>query len=233
MDDQFKKIIGEQLIKIPADIKAAIVSIDYKTKLQEITRRQKLLIDQAGRLETETTLVLLGLEKLGDYVSNLQNELGLPIMRAKEVSLDVSENIFKPIRESLRQMNEGLNEEGGAPATGVPEEVASSPERNKILSEIENPNTIGQNGSMMFTKNPTPATVNPVLVEKSSPIIPTTPKESLSTTTTKSAGDLLDAKLKDTLMIPRNIVEKNEISKLPPVNRPPYKGSDPYKEPTI
>ena len=102
MDDQFKKIIGEQLIKIPADIKAAIVSIDYKTKLQEITRRQKLLIDQAGRLETETTLVLLGLEKLGDYVSNLQNELGLPIMRAKEVSLDVSENIFKPIRESLR-----------------------------------------------------------------------------------------------------------------------------------
>ena len=106
MDQETEKIIADQMKNLPKDVLAAITSVDYKTKLQEITQRQKLLIDQAAKLEMETTLVMIGLEPLADYVGNLQREMEIPIVRAKEISLDVSENIFKPIRESLRAMNE-------------------------------------------------------------------------------------------------------------------------------
>jgi hypothetical protein len=47
-------------------------------------------------------------------VANLQRELVVPIMRAKEIASDVSENIFKPIRDSLRAMNQEMAVESDA-----------------------------------------------------------------------------------------------------------------------
>ena len=113
MDSETQKTIDEQIARIPTDVREAIISVDYKTKLVEITKRQRLLIDQAGKLEMETTLVMIGLEPLADFIANIQREMGLNTIRAKEVAMDVSENIFKPIRESLYKMNQE-NEQGEA-----------------------------------------------------------------------------------------------------------------------
>lgn len=131
MDEQTQKIIAEQMKKLPKDVVQAIISVDYKTKLQEITKRQRLLIDQAGKLEMETTLVMIGLEPLADFVANIEREMGLNTIRAKEVAMDVSENIFKPIRESLQKMNEEMGNEDEVNETDL--------NRDQILDEIENP----------------------------------------------------------------------------------------------
>ena len=131
MDQETQKIIAEQMKKLPKDVITAIISVDYKTKLQETTKRQRLLIDQAGKLEMETTLVMIGLEPLADFVANIEREMGLDTIRAKEVAMDVSENIFKPIRESLQKMNEEMGNEDEVNETDL--------DRNKILDEIENP----------------------------------------------------------------------------------------------
>ena len=50
--------LKEYVDKLPSELKQAIFSIDYQKQLQEIVRRNRLLIDQAGKLEVETTLVI-------------------------------------------------------------------------------------------------------------------------------------------------------------------------------
>src|ERR1035437_9028794 len=105
MGEETQKIITEQMKNIPEDVALAIISVEYQAKLQEVVKRQKLLIDQAGKLEMETTLVMIGLEPLADYAGNLQRELSLPMVRAKDIAMDVSEHIFKPVRDSLQAMN--------------------------------------------------------------------------------------------------------------------------------
>lgn len=241
MDEETKKIIDEQMAKLPDDVKEAILSVDYKVKLEEITKRQRLLIDQAGKLEMETTLVMIGLEPLADYVSNLQREMNIPVMRAKEIAFDVSENIFKPIRESLQKMNEGAEkeektetghdiEEKKLPKDGFEDNLS----RNKILNEIENPETIeGGNRSMNFkAENPKVEEMKPAESKE----IEIRPAQSIEIAP-KTETNLLQEKMTSAVITPRQIVEAKPENKLPEVpnrekNRP-TSGVDPYREPLM
>ncbi len=184
MDAETKKIIQDQMKNLPQDVKEAIISVDYTNRMQEITRRQKLLIDQAAKLEMETTLVLIGLEPLTDYISNLQRELVVNEIRAREVALDVSENVFKPIRESLKRMNSNvLNEKGEVvdgseilsedepepPAPRFTDSNETSLNRDQILKEIEDPAQIdGGDRSMNFAPvaSPKPENLAPTAEKK-------------------------------------------------------------------
>ena len=174
MDAETQKIIADQMKQLPKDVIEAIISVDYKTKLQEITKHQRLLIDQAAKMEMETTLVMIGLEPLADYIGNLQRELAIPEARAKEIAVDISESIFKPIRDSLKVMNE-LGEDSDIPAEDKNTEAdkeelitkfTNSNEvnlnRDQILDEIENPSMMKQSVNAL---NKTPAVA-------SAPVIP-------------------------------------------------------------
>lgn len=239
MDDETQKIISDQLKKLPSDVKEAIVSVDYKTKLQEITKRQRLLIDQAAKLEMETTLVMIGLEPLVDYISNLQREMGLTETRAKEVAVDVSDNIFKPIRESLRAMNEEVL----APESGAsePEEKVirftntneTSLNRDQILNEIENPSIIeGGDRSMHLTSKPTVSTELEIRPDQE---LETLPGEKVKEVirNTDIGENILQAKMTKPTVITQQLVEVKSEIKLPEVKKRPTSGIDPYREPII
>ena len=136
MDEETKKIISDQMAILPEDVKKAITSVDYTTQLQEVVKRNHLLIDQAGALETETTLTLLGLEALKDYVENISRELSLPREKALIVAHDVDELIFKNIRESLQK----INDESLAEEEEIQErEQSEILNRESVMSGIENP----------------------------------------------------------------------------------------------
>jgi len=150
-EKSIQDILKEQLAILPKSVVEAILATDYKSKLREITNRQRLLIDQAGKLEMETTLVMIGLEPLADFISNLQKTLELPVTRAEEVAKDVSESIFKPIRDSLYAMNQEMESDLNAVPTEeklineAPRSTDSNDSdlnREQILSEIENPSLI-------------------------------------------------------------------------------------------
>jgi len=250
MDEETQKIITEQLKQLPANIKQAIISVDYKTKLQEITKRQRLLIDQAGKLEMETTLVMIGLEPLSDYITNLQKELGLNIIRAKEVAMDVSENIFKPIRDSLRQMNEELlaseqsdlvkntpiqteNRKTDFDTTRFTDSNETNLNRDQILSEIENPATIdGGARAINFNepiKNITPEVKSTVLEIRPSQEIEILPGEEVKDIST----GLVEAKMTGPTIVSQQIINTKPEIKLPEVKKRPSDGTDPYREATI
>jgi hypothetical protein len=143
MDEETKKIISDQLKVLPEEIKAAISSVDFKVQLQEVVKRNRLLIDQAGALETETTLTLLGLEPLVDYVENLSRELSLPRDKALLVAHDVDELIFKNIRESLQKINDTTLAEEEEIEERAQGDAQSGPlKREDVMSGIENPKNI-------------------------------------------------------------------------------------------
>jgi hypothetical protein len=251
MDEETQKIIAEQMKSLPADVKAAIISVDYQTKLQEITRRQKLLIDQAGKLEMETTLVMIGLEPLTDFTANIQREMGLTTIRAQEVAMDVSENIFKPIRDSLQTMNEtvGKEEEIGpndVQEEGEPEEPVTkftnsneaNLNRDQILNEIENPETIDKGDqSMKFVKQnpeiikqPTPVTSTELEVRPTQ-ALETVPNQNVKDITKDKSVNVFESKMAGPTIISRQIEEIKTETKLPEAKNRPSSGVDPYREP--
>jgi hypothetical protein len=248
MDEETQKIIEEQIKTLPDDVREAIISVDFKTKLQEITKRQRLLIDQAAKLEMETTLVMIGLEPLTDYVENLGREMEISIIRAKEVAMDVSENIFKPIRESLRKMNEdvendeefdGPNDnqkdrgEKSAPVQSTNQE--SNLDRDQILNEIENPATISRGTGMMnFSKN---APVKPeeikttTIATKPTQDIEIVPGQTVKDIPNTTSTDILKNKMTGVNINTQQIVTAKPETKLPEIEKKtPTKTADPYRE---
>lgn len=218
MDEETQKIIAEQMKALPKDVVEAIVSVDYKTKLQEITKRQRLLIDQAGKLEMEVTLIMIGLEPLADFIPNIQRELEVNALRAKDIAVDVSENIFKPIRDSLQKMNAEVEEEE-KPAK-LTNSNAVDLNRDQILSEIENP----------IPNRPTaPAAPVSTPVKTEIPITTTnTPPQALEIRPTQ---DLVTAKMTGVVMTKQETVIAKPESKLPEITPKTYGSIDPYREP--
>jgi len=127
MDENTKKIIEEQLEKLPKDIRDAILSADLPEKFKTIANKHKLRIDQGGTLETETMLVMLGLEHPDDYTSNLKKEAGMSDEEAEKIAEEVSRTIFLPIRASLQKLHEEEREVFSASAAA--ETVVTKEER--------------------------------------------------------------------------------------------------------
>lgn len=229
MDEETQKIIAEQMKKLPKDVVTAIVSVDYKTKLQEITKRQRLLIDQAGKLEMETTLIMIGLEPLADFVGNLAREMNVNELRAREIALDVSENIFKPIRNSLQKMNEETQaEEAGEQKI---EEVETTLNRDQILDEIENPILNRPSIRPVPVEQPQVSTeieIRPVQELKS------VPGETVKDVIKNVEPNIFEAKMTQTVITPPQIVNVETRTKLPEIEKKDtYKSSDPYREPLV
>jgi hypothetical protein len=240
MDEESQKIIEEQMKKLPEDVRQAIISVDYKTRLQEITQRQKLLIDKASKLEMETTLVMIGLEPLADYIDNLQRELEIPLVRAKEIATDVNKNIFQTIRGSLQAMNE----ESG---TSIPnkelkenyvgwgnvknEEGEIDLDRNQVLNEIENPEMIRDGNQSMNFKPEAPKQAGTTAIEiKPAQEIETIPGQGVKDVARSTDMDILTAKMTGATTTSQQIINTKPESKLPEIKKRPFSGVDPYRE---
>jgi len=101
-----KEIIEKQIKKLPRDVRDALVATDLPDKFKTISTKHALRIDQATALETETMLVLLGLEHPDDYTKNLMKEANLLHDKAEKIAEEASRMIFLPIRTSLQKFHE-------------------------------------------------------------------------------------------------------------------------------
>ncbi len=90
--------------KLPKDVQQAILSVDYEKVLKDITQRYHLHIDQGAKLETETTLIMLGLVQPKNYSKNLIFEARIDPKAAELIASEVNEKIFQPIIASLHEM---------------------------------------------------------------------------------------------------------------------------------
>jgi len=105
MDQPFEKL-KDQFEKIPEDVRLAISSVRVADALQEIGEKYQLHIDVTGKLFDETGAIMLGLTHPSDYTKNLKKSLRVDEKKAKEIASDVNEQIFRPIRESLKKIHD-------------------------------------------------------------------------------------------------------------------------------
>ena len=228
-NDQLK----EYIFNLPSELKQAIFSVDYPKQLQEIVKRNKLLIDQAGQLEAETTLVMAGIEPLKDYIDNLVKNVGLNRNLATVVAHDVDELIFKNIRDALRKMGE----EEEVETKVSPKE----PSKEEVLSGIENPSSIKESSisvSSLKSNSNTPE-MQPENLGKNIEIrrenLPETLPESAFVKRPKidsipqsvsPVANIIETKSTQTVVSPKQQIVIEEKTRLPEKE----KTTDPYRE---
>ena len=107
MDADPKKLekITEKYLDLPEDVQKAMFSSTTSDAIFEIGKKYDLIIDKMGELADETGLVMLGITKPNEFIRNLENRLGVPAKKAKEIAEDINQKVFSPIRESLKKIH--------------------------------------------------------------------------------------------------------------------------------
>lgn len=123
-----KEKLAEKYRVLPQVLKDFLISEKLDMILNEIIKKNNLLLDQAGILENEVVLVVLGDTKAEDFPKRLRRETNIGQEKLNKLIRDVNEKVFKEIRASLR--------EGSASEIKVVNrEVIHEPEKKDFLSE--------------------------------------------------------------------------------------------------
>jgi len=244
MDEILTQDLKKQFETLPIEVQKAISAVDLPTKLQEIVKNNKLMIDQAGALEIETVLVLFGLEPLENYVSNLVKNVGLSGIQASIVAHDANELIFKNIRESLKNINNQISEEENKNVT----EKINNPTKENVLAGIENPESIKGNENSISISSLKSNSMNPETHEtidkdveiKINNLPEIAPKAILPVLSSLNferkepfhqnispVNNIVESKLNSTVIVPKKIILIEEKTKLP---EKPKQAGDPYRE---
>lgn len=120
---------------LPSDIQAAITSDFVSDNLERIGQKYKLRVDKIGDMIDEVGLVMLGFKKSSDFIGSLSKRLKIDRETAEAMAVDIDNEVFKKIRESLRQVQFGENRDEQAPASQT--DSGDSPARDSLLQEIE------------------------------------------------------------------------------------------------
>lgn len=102
MDENQKKLIQEQMQRIPPEVREAIEKSDWERTIFNIGHEHKMHIDDIDTLSIETILTMIGLEHPKDYPENIQKAIGLKEEELMNLVDEVNERLFSKIREALR-----------------------------------------------------------------------------------------------------------------------------------
>ncbi len=127
--DEAREILKDQFERLPEDVRTAITSVDLRNKLRSVAEKHRLHVDQAGALENETMLVMLGLEHPRDYIQNLEREAQVSASEARGIAEDINKEIFRQVRESLKKIH------------NIPEEIRG-PEKASVKPQESVPTAL-------------------------------------------------------------------------------------------
>jgi len=97
--------LKERYAKLPKEVKAVLDSEENTDRIYDLGNKNKLHIDKIGLLNQEINLVMLGMVKPQEFVPNLREKLKIGDEEARQLAMEVNEQIFAPIRESLKQVH--------------------------------------------------------------------------------------------------------------------------------
>lgn len=204
MTTDIQNQIQKRLAQLPESVRRAIKNINYTAQVQSLMQKHSLRLDQAGIVDREIMLVLLGLEHPDKLFSNLMQEGGLSKDVATAIAEDLNEKIFKAIRH----------------------ELVETYDKKKLVEEILEGKTLIQTPSApQTTPIPSPAPVAP----QAQPIPPQVPLAQQSVRV--MPNDIAKTKLEQSFRIPPQATTVTlPQAQTPPQNRP-QSGFDPYREP--
>lgn len=130
--------LEEKYQSLPEDIREVMIGVETAKVVGAIGQTHRLRIDQMGELADEIGLTMLGLTKPDEFLTHIKNRLQIDQTAAEQITREVNEQIFLPIRESLQKLHE-VKEAVIVylPKPGIPADEL--PDKEKLLEEIENP----------------------------------------------------------------------------------------------
>ncbi len=95
--EEKQKIIEEQLSIAPTEIKNYLASGSWEVFASQISQKNAFSEEQKEALNTEIITILLGLDLVQNFKTNIQNSLGLTEFLAQQTDTEVREKIFSEI----------------------------------------------------------------------------------------------------------------------------------------
>lgn len=258
--DNTKEILKDQFKKLPKDIQDAILAVDLRSKMQFITKKNNLHIDQTEALENEAVFVLLGLEHPSGLVTNIAKHVEVSEEKAEAIVEDLNREIFLKVRESLKKIFERKDEEGdsflassflGNTAEKTDEEELTKEDILREIEDKEHHNLPSINKSELHLEIPFPREIvnlemkhpsenqkmtdeikreKPAEINLESDKIAKKPFESKEEALRTMEKDIFKAKMGGTVNVPKETVEIGDAVLSPKVKLPDVGKIDPYRE---
>ena len=101
MTDQLKQIIKDEMAKLPKENQIAIGALNWEKITEEIGKKFFLQEDEINTLQTETFLILIGLEEPDAYAENVEENVGTSKDQASKIVEEMAQKVFIPISDIL------------------------------------------------------------------------------------------------------------------------------------
>lgn len=96
----------ERYERLPQVLKEALFSADIAEKMFELGKKHALTMEKIGFMSEEAGLVVLGLTPPRIFTTTLVERLAIPPDAAEKIALEISHEIFFPLREALKQAHQ-------------------------------------------------------------------------------------------------------------------------------
>lgn len=132
-------VIDPRFISLPKEVQEAISYSGWKEKMYDVAKKFKLNIEQTGLLEEITTKVILNTIHADQYENEIRSKIDLGDDKIKEMVVELNENIFKNIKEVMKNASISSNEEKKIPAPPYTKTITNDqlPITNKKITEIK------------------------------------------------------------------------------------------------
>ena len=106
MESETQKQLEGRLAELPEDVRLAILSSSFEKKIQTVGAKYSLHIDQTEVLRDETMLVMLGFADPSTFAADIEKQVRVSADQAQKIAAEVTEQLFLPIRESMKKFME-------------------------------------------------------------------------------------------------------------------------------
>ncbi len=215
--------LKERFFKIPPEVQEAISSVAVADTLTEIGKKHRLHLDEINSLVNIAGEVMLGMTTPQNFRGRLGEELPLTKDVLDLIVVEVDEQIFRPIKESLMKIYDKKEETAEDHAKMSPHEILHGIENpwrmtyktEPIEMELPVPSLQNPQKPLVMAEVPKPTAANPVFIRKEvvpAPKMPATEPPRSSLVPEKPLADLQIHK-------PESITPET-LAELPPSLRP-------------
>lgn len=124
---------------LPKNVQSLVIGNEIAKIISPLAAKYDLHIDQSGMLAETSILVMLGLVKTTDFISELERSLGLTKIKAGDLAYEVDQKLFKPIREDLKRVAEVKSAEPTATSASSSNSTTSGPSTTNPDANIIHP----------------------------------------------------------------------------------------------
>lgn len=123
---------------LPPIIRDYLSAGKYTTVARNLTTKYGLRIDQAGILEREIMLLLMGIETPQEFAQALTEEARLDKKIVDGIALDVNEQVFIPLRNEEQRVGMGQASSSSVPETKKEMAIPAVETERKSFFNLEN-----------------------------------------------------------------------------------------------